>query len=479
MRINCRMRTLHPLTLALLAAALPSLWSQPAPTTGERALRAWLEMFNSGDAAKARQFHEQWIGEGDAPLEERVNRELELRRQTGGFTLLKILEATQSRASAQLRMNSSGGAFIVELEVDPAPPHHISMIGIRPDEPAGPPPERLSAAGFAAAVRGRLDQLAAAGRFSGAVSVTRNAKELVRGAWGMADREKKIPNRPDTRFNLGSMNKMFTAVAIAQLAQAGRLGFQDPVGKHLADYPNREIATRVTIHHLLTHTGGTGDIFGPDFDRNIEKLRDLKDYVTLYGARPPRFEPGSRWAYSNYGFILLGRVIEQVSRMSYYDYVREKIFLPAGMMNTASYWKTEEADSLARGYDPGPDGTYRRNDDTLPMRGTSAGGGYSTVDDLQRFAAALLGHRLLDAKHTALVASPHASTGRRGAYGYGFIIGGEGRWRWFGHSGGAPGINADLKIFPETGYVVAVLSNLPPSAQRFSDWLTPRLPEPE
>jgi CubicO group peptidase (beta-lactamase class C family) len=472
------MRLTLPSAFVLALAAFPSAWSQPAPATGERALRAWLEMFNSGDAARARQFHEQWIGEGDMPLEDRVQRELELRRQTGGFTLLKVLEATDQRASAQLRMNSSGAAFIVELELDPAPPHRITMIGLRPDEPAGPPPERLSAAGFAAAVRQHLDGLAAKDRFSGAVSVTRNGREMIRGAWGMADREKKIPNRPDTKFNLGSMNKMFTAVAIAQLAQAGKLRFDDPVGRHLKDYPNRDVAEKVTIHHLLTHTGGTGDIFGPEFDRNIAKLRGLKDYVALYGARAPAFPPGSRWAYSNYGYILLGRIIEEVSGMSYYSYVREKIFQPAGMKDTASFWKTEEVENLARGYDTGPDGSHKRNDETLPMRGTSAGGGYSTVDDLQRFAAALLGHKLLDAKHTALLTAPHANTGRRGAYGYGFILGGEGRWRWFGHGGGAPGINADLRVFPETGYAVAVLSNLPPSAQRASDWITARLPEP-
>jgi len=478
LRIVLRMRISHTLAAASLLAALPALWSQPAPATAGRALEAWLEMFNSGDAAKSRQFHEQWIGEGDVPIEERVQRDLAMRKQSGGFTLLKVLEATDLRAAAQLRMNSSGEPFLVELELDPAPPHRIIMIGLRPDEPSGPPPQRFGAAEFPAAARKHLDELAASGRFSGAVIVSRNGREWLRGAWGMADREKKIPNRPDTKFNLGSMNKMFTTVAVAQLAQAGKLGFQDPVGKHLKDYPNRDVAEKVTIHHLLTHTGGTGDIFGPEFDRNIEKLRDLSDYVALYGRRGLQFEPGSRWAYSNYGFILLGRIIEQASGMSYYDYVREKIFLPAGMKNTASYWKTEEVDNLARGYIPGPGGEARRNDDTLPMRGTSAGGGYSTADDLQRFAAALLEHKLLDARHTALLVTPHASTGRRGSYGYGFIIGGEGRWRWFGHGGGAPGINSDLKIFPETGYVVAVLSNLPPSAQRVSDWLVPRLPEP-
>lgn len=477
-RIILRMRTPYTLAAALLLSALPALWSQPAPTTGERALQAWLEMFNSGDAAKARQFHKEWVGEGDMPLEDRVQRELAMRKQSGGFTLLKVLEATGLRAVAQLRMNSSGEPFLIELELDPAPPHHIVRIGLRPDEPAGPPPQRFSASEFPAAVRKHLDELAASGRFSGAVSVSRNGRELLRGAWGMADREKKIPNRPDTKFNLGSMNKMFTAVAIAQLAQSGKLSFQDPVGKHLKDYPNRDVAEKVTIHHLLTHTGGTGDIFGPEFDRNIEKLRNLEDYVALYGSRGPQFEPGSRWAYSNYGFILLGRIIEQASGMSYYDYVREKIFRPAGMKDTASYWKTEEVDNLARGYIAERGSEPRRNDATLPMRGTSAGGGYSTVGDLQRLAAALLGHQLLDARHTALLTTPHASTGRRGAYGYGFAIAGEGRWRWFGHGGGAPGINSDLRIFPETGYVVAVQSNLPPSAQRVSDWIAQRLPEP-
>jgi len=477
-RLTRHMHTARALATALLMAALPALWSQPAPATAGRALEAWLEMFNSGDAAKARRFHEQWIGEGDMPVEERVQRELAMRKQSGGFTLLKVLEATNLRAAAQLRMNSSGEPFLVELELDPAPPHRIVMIGLRPDESAAPPPQRLSAAEFPAAARKHLDELAASGRFSGAVSVSRNGRELLRGAWGMADREKKIPNRPDTKFNLGSMNKMFTAVAVARLAQAGKLGFEDPVGKHLKDYPNRDVAEKVTIHHLLTHTGGTGDIFGPEFDRNIEKLRDLNDYVALYGRRGLQFEPGSRWAYSNYGFILLGRIIEQASGMSYYGYVRENIFLPADMKNTASYWKTEEVENLARGYIAEPGAEPRRNDDTLPMRGTSAGGGYSTVDDLQRFAAALLGHKLLDARHTALLVTPHASTGRRGSYGYGFILGGEGPWKWFGHGGGAPGINSDLKIFPESCYVVAVQSNLPPSAQRVSDWLARRLPEP-
>ena len=102
------------------------------------------------------------------------------------------------------------------------------------------------------------------------------------------------------------MNKMFTAVAILQLVEAGKVELTAPLGKYLPDYPNREVATKVTIHQLLTHTGGTGDIFGPDFDAHRTELRTLADYVKLYGKRGLEFKPGSRWEYSNYGFILLG-----------------------------------------------------------------------------------------------------------------------------------------------------------------------------
>src|SRR5678816_2353300 len=118
-------------------------------------------------------------------------------------------------------------------------------------------------------------------------------------------------------------NKMFTATSILQLVQAGKIKLTDALGKYVTDYPNREVATKVTIHQLLTHTGGTGDIFGPEFDAHREELRTLADYVRLYGRRGPEFEPGSRWAYSNYGFILLGAVIERVTGHSYYDYVQQ------------------------------------------------------------------------------------------------------------------------------------------------------------
>ncbi len=115
------------------------------------------------------------------------------------------------------------------------------------------------------ALQTQLQREAKAGRFAGAALLARNGKAVFAQAYGLADRAKRIPNTLETRFRIGSMNKMFTAVAVLQLVQAGKVGLNDPLGTYIPDYPNKDLATKVTIHDLLTHTGGTGDIFGPEF----------------------------------------------------------------------------------------------------------------------------------------------------------------------------------------------------------------------
>jgi CubicO group peptidase (beta-lactamase class C family) len=357
----------------------------------------------------------------------------------------------------------------------------------------GPPPARTSEAEAIAALRAKAEQDAAADTFSGAVAIGKQGKTIFGAAYGKADREKGIANTPDTKFRIGSMNKMFTAVATLQLVQAGKIALTEPLGTYLTDYPNKDVASKVTIHHLLTHTGGTGDIFGPQFFERRRELRTIGDYVSLYGTRGLEFEPGSRWAYSNYGYMLLGAIIERVSGKSYYDYVRERIYVPAGMTNTGSQPEDEAVANRSIGYTkmrppgegapgaaaPGEDAAiWRPNTDTLPYRGTSAGGGYSTVGDLLRFADALLTHKLLDAKHTELVYTGKVETPRRGKYAYGFqdSTTPDGV-RTVGHGGGAPGMNGELIICPQSGYAIAVLANLdPPVASRLAEYVSSRLP---
>ena len=333
-----------------------------------------------------------------------------------------------------------------------------------------------------AGVGALLRKSAAADRFSGAVLVAKDGEVLVRKAYGLADREKGIPNTLRTRFRIGSMNKMFTAVAILQLVDAGKVELTTPLGRYLRDYPNRDVATKVTIHHLLTHTGGTGDIFGPDFDAHRKELRTLADYVELYGKRGLEFEPGSRWAYSNYGMVLLGVVIEKVTGQSYYDYVQAHIYEPAGMTASGSLPEDQAVPDRSIGYTKllgRPPGTtvWVPNTDTLPYRGTSAGGGYSTVEDLARFAHALLSHQLLppDSTEQLITGKVEAWPVR---YAYGFEDGRDAHGNgWVGHGGGAPGMNGDLRIDPKSGYVLAVLANIdPPAAQQISEYLAARLP---
>ena len=199
----------------------------------------------------------------------------------------------------------------------------------------------------------------------------------------------------------------------------------------------------------------------------------------MYGARGLEFEPGSKWSYSNYGFLLLGIVVEKASGQDYYEYVREHVFKPAGMTSSDSLPEEQAVAGRSIGYTK-MDGSARwvTNADTLPYRGTSAGGGYTTVEDLQRFASGLLNHKFLDAERTELLTTGHADTPRGTKYAYGFMDNNEEGVRWFGHGGGAPGMNGDLRIFPRSGYVIAVLANMDPqAADRISSYVTNRLPE--
>ena len=300
-------------------------------------------------------------------------------------------------------------------------------------------------------------------------------RPLVQGAWGLADREAHIANGPDTQFRFGSMGKMFTAVAVMQLVQAGRLDLTAPLGTYLKDYPNAEIAGKVTLDQLLTHTGGTGDIFGPEFTAHRLELRDPRDYVALYGARAPLFPPGGGHRYSNYGFMLLGRIVEAASGGPYDDFIARGIFAPAGMTATGNAPETTVLPRRAVCY-TGPPGQVRSAADTLPYRGTPAGGGYSTVGDLRRFADALMAGRLLDEAHFRLLTTGGV-TGPDGKFiAYDFKgVTGEGR-SFLGHSGAAPGMNGALRIFPDSGHVVVVLANRdPPAADGMSNLIVDRL----
>jgi CubicO group peptidase (beta-lactamase class C family) len=244
----------------------------------------------------------------------------------------------------------------------------------------------------------------------------------------------------------------------------------------LPAYPNKDVASKVTVRHLLTHNGGTGDIFGPEFDANRLSLREHSDYLRLYGSRGLGHEPGAEFRYSNYGYVLLGALIEKVSGQSYYDFVEQQIFRPAGMKSTASLPESADVPGRAAGYTK-QEGKWAPNTNTLPYRGMAAGGGYSTVGDLLLFARALEKGKLIPEKLLAQATSKQASGGPGFNYGFGFGVFGTDATTGYGHGGGAPGMNGDLRIYPKLGYTVIALSNLdPPAASRIVEFFTTRMP---
>jgi CubicO group peptidase (beta-lactamase class C family) len=401
------------------------------------------------------------------PIEDHLRILAEMRERTGGFDPVEVRSSEPSAIRLVVRTRRTNELRMLDLHTEPEAPHRIDGMGMRPLAPADDvetpsiPDRALSDDEIASLLREYLDRLVAADAFSGAVLVTRGDRPVFEGAWGEASKSYGVPNALDTKFNLGSMNKMFTAVAVAQLVERGVLAWDDPIGRWLgSDWVRPEVAEKVTIRHLLTHTSGLGSFFNDEFMRSSRGLyRELDSWKPIVSGDSLAFEPGTDWAYSNTGFLLLGVIVEKASGESYYDYVREHVYAPAGMTGTDAYEVDAVVPNLAQGYERMEDADgvrYRSNVFEHTVRGGPAGGGYSTAPDLVAFAEALMDGRLLRPETVDLVttAKPDAKSPD---YGYGFQQWSEGRL--FGHTGGFPGISSALMIDRESGDVIVVLSN--------------------
>lgn len=353
----------------------------------------------------------------------------------------------------------------LRVRVEEKPPHKIASAGIYS---GGPPPGTASAAKMTdleivEELKRYLKKLTEADKFSGTVLLAKKGEILFKGAYGLASKRFKVPNRIDTKFNLGSMNKMFTSIAVAQLVEKGKLSYDDLVGKYLgSDWVTKETAEKVRIKHLLTHTAGLGGLFHQKFwDSSRLRFRELDDWKELLKDEKPKFEPGTKWSYSNSGMFILGPIIEKASGQGYYDYIRENLYKPAGMINSDCYDMDRPVPNLAIGYykkytDDGAD--WRNNLFLHSVKGGPAGGGFSTVEDLFRYARALMGNKLVSKETVELLTTAKPEL-KSPDYGYGFGITKRGNETVVGHSGGFSGISSTLRIYKKSGYVYAVMSN--------------------
>jgi CubicO group peptidase (beta-lactamase class C family) len=293
--------------------------------------------------------------------------------------------------------------------------------------------------------------------FSGAVLVAKGDKTLFTYASGEANKESHLKNTIDTRFNLGSMNKMFTALSIMQLVEKRKVNLTDPVSRYVdSTWLPKQIADQITIHHLLNHTSGLGDFFSQAYkDTPISQLTTLDAYKRFVKTDQLHFKPGTAWSYSNAGMILLGAVIEKVSGTSYFEYVNTYIYKPSGMAASSDSEFSPNRKNMALGYIPQMDGSYIHHLNSPFTRSSPAGGGYSTVHDLHKFAIALLSSKLISDSTKSTMFKDHFGK----QYGYGFQLWSSSPTKVVGHSGGAPGVSAVAYMFPESGYIVTVLSN--------------------
>lgn len=440
----------------LAVAPVEAQTAQPIPDTpAGRFVSVWLEAYNSADPKKLERYNALY-GRKTPPQDW-----IDTHAMTGRFTPVRIESQGPNEMTVLLSTETGDAFWQSKIKVDPADPMKVTEAALgtadRPPEFAIP---RLPRAELHREMARKLAQDVASDRFAGTIMVERHGKVIYQNASGLADRAAKAPVTMDTKFRIGSANKMFTAIGVLQLVEKGKVALDAPVATYLKGYPNADFAKSVTVRELLTHTGGAGDIFTPEYEAKRLEVKTLADYVKLFGDRAPDTSDDGKNAYANYGFVLLGRIIEVVSGEDYYSYVDNNIFVPAGMTNTGSLPENTWVPDRSRGYTR-KDGKLADNADTLPYRGSAAGGGYTTAADLIRFGKALRSGRLLSKAMLTQATSPQRPDGW---YGFGFFVGGQGPTRNWGHGGGAPGMNAAFRVFPELDAVVVALANLDPLA---------------
>ena len=272
-----------------------------------------------------------------------------------------------------------------------------------------------------------------------------------------------------SKFNLASVGKIFSGLAITQLHEQGKLKIDDTIDKYLPeDWLLSEISTKIQIRHLLTHTSGLGDYFTDIYKQcDIQVFRDLKDYKPLVFKSQLAFEPSIRFQYSNTGYLLLGAIIETVSNEEYFQYLTNHIFTPSCMTNSGGFDKDRPVKNRATGYTKiwqNEDFTWTDHQGTRILKGCPSGGVYSTIEDLLKFETALRTNQLLSPENTQLLFTGFPEL-NAAFHSTAFFLSNETAGRTASHQGDGSGVNCQFKMYPDSGYTVVVLSNYsPPSA---------------
>jgi CubicO group peptidase (beta-lactamase class C family) len=460
---------------------LPACAVTPAPggtampdTPAAGSLAEWIRIYNLGSADSSRAFAARAYAASelaDRPAEAIARGQQLWRMNYGQMRVVRVDSSAPFAIEATVHEGLTEAYGKVFVEVDSSPPHGITGVWLIPfvEAPADAPrPAPMTDQELAEALGGYTRRLVEHDVLSGAVLVARRGRPVFAQAFGMAQRDPPTPNTLDTRFELASLSKLFTAVAVGQLVDRGRLAFDTPVSTVLPDYPRIDIARQITVAHLLTHTSGLPDFYrNGKFRRYEDSLRTLNDFWVMFANDSLWSMPGARYDYSNSNYIVLGSIVERLTGLSFEEYVTRNVFGPSGMTRTC--YCEVGADNRATPYSryTAGFGPTRRS---VPDRwvevpsgarrpGAPAGGGISTVGDLARFATALLELRLLSDTMTTRVLTPRVRMDDGGSRGFGFEVYDRGATRFVGHGGNFWGTMTQIDIYPAQHVVVVILSN--------------------
>jgi len=320
-------------------------------------------------------------------------------------------------------------------------------------------PDAPVAADVVSRIRDYLAPFAATGNLSGTILVAQNGTTIFEQSYGMANLEWQIPNSSKTRYDLASVSKAFTAAAILQLQEQGRLQVTDTISRYLPDFPNGD---RIKLENLLTQMSGIHDINDVDgYDTFARSPHTLDETIAKFSGLPLDFPPGSKASYSNSNYALLARIIEEVSGQSYANYMAAHIFAPCGLQDTgANHDARRIIPSLASGYEPFGLTGYQKAPYLDWSNKIGSGSLYSTVGDLLRFDRALHSGKIL----SDATRDKYYVEGEENTYGWYFFDRSERHGFESGHrlmaaKGHGPGFAAELDDYPDDGVVIIILSN--------------------
>jgi len=438
----------------------------PEGIKGQR-IQSVIDTVNSGSPEDIRRFiNAQCTGgfRNFASMDDHIGAFLSFSWETGGIDFYGIRTYVPERKGETvviLRDRNFGNWQAFTLRFGDTPDSPIAGLGFntaRPPADWKEPP--LTEEQALEQTKDMMTRLVDKGAFSGALLIASGEKILFTAVGGEASKAFHVPNNIDTKFNLGSMNKMFTSTAIVRLEEQGKLSFSDTISKYVdVSWLPKEVTDKITVHHLLTHSSGLGSYFNETYNKSSRELfRQLDDYKPLIKNDRPAFAPGSRYQYSNTGMFLLGVVIEKVTGENYFEHIRKTIYEPAGMKNSDCYEMDYPVENLAIGYSPDWKSPYGWQNNLYKhvIKGGPAGGGFSTVKDLHRFALALLSGKLVSKESLKTMWTDHL----KARYGYGFSVAEGTAGKVVGHGGGFDGINSNLDIYLDSDYIVAVTSNI-------------------